>query len=416
MRVKVLRPTREHLKRVSTPQPAHVEPYEKTEMHAMVSGYLEFIAPSLGPDGKARLEKDGEPRRLDIGDRVNKGQVLAVVSVPQMKQEVVQKAALVDKARAELGQAKAAVQAAEALAAAAQAKIDEVKSLVAKYQADVKYREGEYRRYAGLAKQNAVQGDVVDKEENQLRAAEAALMAARNAVTTADANARVETARQIQAVADEKAADARLQVAQADLKHAEIMVDYATIKAPWDGVITRRLADPGDFIQSATTGKGTPLFSLARVDRLRIVSTVPEAEAGLVKIGQAASFQLHGQPLTGKVVRLADALDSGTRTMRIEVELDAPQPTLRPGMFGSGTTITLVDIPNALTLPASALTTGSKPCVLCVEAGQVQRKEIGVCYNDGVRIQVMEGLTADAQVIADGKSSLREGQSVAVAD
>lgn len=418
VRVKVMRPTREHLKRVSTPQPAHVEPYEKTEILAKVSGYLDAIAPHFAADGKPVLEKDGAPRPLDIGDRVKKGQVLAVLAVPEMKQELIQKAALVDKARADLGQAKAAVQAAEALEAAAQAKVKESVSLVAKYDADVKYYDGEHKRYLSLYERNGVEGARVDKEANQLKAAEAALVAAKNAVLTAEANAKVDKAREIQARADEKAADARLKVAEADFKHMEIMVDYASIKAPYDGILTRRLVDTGDFIQSAMTGKGTPLFSLARVDRLRIVSEVPEAEAGLVKVGQTAIFQLNasrGQPLTGKVARLADALDTGTRTMRIEVELDVSSPTLRPGMFGSGT-ITLADIRDALTLPASILVAGSKPSVLCVEGDRVVRREVEIGFNDGGRVQITRGLTAESKVIAHGKSSVREGQAVEIAN
>jgi len=418
VRVKVVRPKREHLKRVSTPQPAHVEPYEKTDIHAVVSGYLEAIAPALRPDGKTILDKIGKPRLLDIGDRVKKGQVLAELSVPEMNQELVQKAALVEKARADVGQAKAASQAAEAMAAAVQAKVEEVASLAAKYDADVRYRKGEHQRYLGLFQQNAVQGDVVDKEANQLRAAEAAFAAAKNAVVTAQANTKVEQAKQIQAAADEKAAEARLKVAQADLKHSEIMVDYATIKAPYDGVLTRRLVDTGAFIQSATTGKATPLFTLARVDRLRIVADIPEAETGLVKIGQPATFQLTasgGQLLTGKVVRLADALDSATRTMRVELELDVLPANLRPGMFGSGT-ITLADFPDALTLPASALATSGKPSVLCVQDGRAVRREIEIGYNDGIRMQITRGLTPEAQVIIDGKSSVREGQAVETAN
>ncbi|MCI0640835.1 MAG: efflux RND transporter periplasmic adaptor subunit [Gemmataceae bacterium] len=417
VRVKIVRPTREHLKRVSTPQPAHVEPYEKTEIQAKVSGFLEAIGPALSAIGKPLLDATGKPRPLDIGDRVKKGQVLAELWVPEDKQDLLRKAALVEKAVAELGQAKAAAQAAEALAAAAHTKIDEVAALVAKYDADVRYRKIEYERQLGLFKQLVVQGDVVEKEENLLRVAEAALTAAKNAVLTAKANAKVEQAKRLQAAADEKAAEARVKVAQADQKHTEIMVAYATIRAPYDGVLTRRLVDTGDFIQAATTGKGTPLFTLAWVDRLRIVAKLPAEEAALVKIGQPARFVLNssgGQPLSGKVVRIADALDFEFRTMRIEAELDAPPANLRPGTFGSGT-ITLVDIPDGLVLPASALATGETPCVWCVEGGRVVRREIKIGYSDGVRLQVVGGLGAEANVIAEGQHGVRDGQAVEIA-
>jgi multidrug efflux pump subunit AcrA (membrane-fusion protein) len=94
-------------------------------------------------------------------------------------------------------------------------------------------------------------------------------------------------------------------------------------------------------IQSAASGKPDPLFTMVRVDRLRIIANLPESEASQVQVGLPVTFQENAsrgespQPLAGRIVRLAEALDSATRTMRIEIELDAPSPALRPGMFGS---------------------------------------------------------------------------------
>jgi HlyD family secretion protein len=416
VRVKVVRPTREHLKRTSTPQPAHLEPYEKTDIYARVSGYLEVIGHALDRDGKLSLGTDGKPRPLDIGDRVTKGQVLAQLSVPETRQEVVQKAALVAKADAELGQAKAAVKAAQALVAAARAKAQETSTMVAKYEADVVFHKTQHALYLQMSKNQVLQDDVVHQELNKLRAAEAYLATAKNAVDTARANVLVEDARQVQASADLESAKARVEVARADRKHMEIMLDYATIRAPFDGILTRRLLDTGAFVPSAVSGKAAPLFTVARVDRLRIVADIPEAEAGLVRLGQPASFQVsgsRGQPLIGKVVRFADALDSATRTMRTEVELATPATTLRSGMFGS-VTIVLADFPDALTLPASALAAGSKPSLLCVESGRVQRREIEIGYNDGVRMLITRGLDGSEQIITEGKDSVQVGQRVEV--
>src|SRR5207302_2416640 len=114
-----------------------------------------------------------------IGDRVKKDQVLAELWVPEMEQERVQKQALLDKAQTEVGQAEAAQKAAEAMVGVADAKVLEITSLVAKYEADVSYHKGEHERYSQLFKERALQKDVVDRELNQLRAAEAALTAAK---------------------------------------------------------------------------------------------------------------------------------------------------------------------------------------------------------------------------------------------
>lgn len=394
-RVKVVRP----VKRESTPQPARIEPYENTDIHAKVSGYVDVIFPALDSKGKPIPDTDGKARPLDIGDRVTKDQVLAELWVPELKQDLVRKAGLVEKARSEIGQATAAVQ-------AAQAQVEETRALLAQHDADVAYHKVEHKRFLDLLKENAVQGQVVDREEKLLRRAEAARTAAEKALLTAEQNVKVKQA-------DEKAAEARLRVAEADKKHKEIEVDYATIRAPYDGILTRRLVDTRTFVQSATSGQAAPLFTVARVDRLRIVADIPEAEAGLVRIGQKASFLLSGagQPLSGKVVRFAGVLDSGTRTMRTEIELDAPLATLRPGMFGSAMIGS-----DALTLPASALTAGAKPSLLCVgKDGRVQRlQDIEIGHNDGSYVQITRGLSADAQVIPDGRADVREGQAVTV--
>jgi RND family efflux transporter MFP subunit len=398
VRVKTIRPMREHLKRTTT-QTAHVEPYEKADLLARIAGYLQKV-------------------HVDIGDRVKKDQVLAELWVPEMEQERVQKQALVEKVQAEVGQAEAALQAAEAMVGAADAKVLEVSSLVAKYEADVMYRKGEYERYLQLFKERALQKDVVDRELNQRRAAEASLAAAKVSVTTAEASRKVEQAKLLQTQADLTGAKARFKVAQADLEHAAILLRFGRITAPYDGIITQRLVHPGAFIQSGATGKADPLFTIARVDRLRIVTEIPESDSAWIKVGQPATLQVdaaRGQRFPGKVARLADALDKRSRTMLVEAELDTPTDVLRPGMYGS-LTITLADYPDALLLPTSALLAGAdKPSVMTVRNGKAHRQEIGLGYNDGVRIQINRGLTGDEQVITDGKNTVREGQAVEIA-
>jgi HlyD family secretion protein len=397
-RVKTIRPAREHLKRTTT-QTAHVEPYERADLFARVAGYLQKV-------------------HVDIGDRVKKDQVLAELWVPETEQERVQKQALVEKGQAEVGQAEAARKAGEAMVGAADAKVLEVSSLVAKYEADVTYHKGEHERYLQLFKERALQKDVVDRELNQLRAAEASLTAAKATVTTIEANRKVEQAKLLQAQADVASSQARLKVAQADLEQAAILLRYSKITAPYNGVITQRLVHPGWFIQSGATGKADPLLSIARVDRMRIVTEIPESDSAWIKVGQLATLQVdaaRGRRFPGKVARLADALDKKSRTMLVEVELDTPTDLLRPGMYGS-VTIILADYPNALLLPTSALLAGAdKPSVMLVRDGKAHQQEIGVGYNDGARIQVTRGLKGDEPVITDGKNTVRDGQVVEIA-
>lgn len=397
IRVKTIQPTRERLQRTST-QAAQVVPYEEADLYAKASGYLETI-------------------HVDIGDKVRKGQVLAKIWIPEMEQERIHEEALLEKSRAEQVQAEAAVKAAQSLIEAAKARVDEANSQVARFVADVKYRKIEFDRHLQMFNERALQRDIVDEKSSQHEAARASEAAARSAVQTAQANLLVEDAKLNQARADLVGAQARVKVAQAELDHTIVLLNYAKVTAPFDGIITKRFVHPGAFVKSASEGTGSPLFHIAKVDRVRIVADIPEADSSWVKAGQPATFRvdaLRGQQFPGKVARFADALDTDSRTMRLEVALDSHAAGLRAGMYGS-VTITLADQEDALLLPASVLVTGGgEPGVMVANNGRAERRTIEIGQNDGIHMHVLRGIRDNDQVIAEGKDSVRDGQPVEV--
>ncbi len=307
--------------------PAHVLPYEQTDILARVSGYLKAI-------------------HVDIGDQVKEGQKLAELSIPEMEQERVQKEALVEQAKAEVVQAEAALRAADALLEAAKAKLKETRKELNKHKAELDYRRIEHQQYERLFQSEAIQRDQLEVKVKQVQAALAAYEGGEAAIESAQANIQVEDARRSKAAADVKSAQAHVEVARANLEQVKTMLQYGVIRAPYGGVITRRHVHTGAFIQSAVSGKPEPLVTLMRVDKpFRIVTDIIEAEAGWVKIGQPATLQVKSLPglrAQGKVVRIAGALDTGTRMLRAEVELTTTPTGLRPGMFGS-LTITVAD-------------------------------------------------------------------------
>ncbi|MEX0641351.1 MAG: efflux RND transporter periplasmic adaptor subunit [Pirellulales bacterium] len=397
VRVKTIQPTRERLQKSST-QAAQVLPYEEADLFAKTSGYLEAV-------------------NVDIGDKVRKDQVLAEIWVPEIVQDRIHKEALLEKAKAEQAQSEAAIRAAESLLEAAKARVDEANSQVARYVADVKYRKIEYERHQQLFDERALQRDIVDEKSSQYEAAQASAAAARSAVQTAQANLLVEEAKLNQAQADLVGARARVKVAQAELDHATVLLNYAKVTAPYDGVITKRFFHPGAFIKSASEGNSSPLFHLSNVDRVRIVADVPEADSSWVREGQPAAFRvdaLRGQHFEGKVARFADALDTDSRTMRVEVALNSPPVQLRAGMYGS-VTITLADQEDALLLPASVLVTGGgEPAVMVANNGRAQRRRIEIGQNDGIRMHILNGISDRDRVIAEGKDEVRDGQPVEI--
>src|SRR5262249_54274624 len=122
-----------------------------------------------------------------------------------------------------------------------------------------------------------------------------------------------------------------------DRQHVAALLEHARLRAPFDGVVTRRQTYVGHFVQPARGGdpQGPPLFVVVRTDPVRIFLDVPEALADAVRAGTPARVRvpaLAGAEFDGRVARSSWQLDARTRTLRTEVNLPTPDGRLRPGM------------------------------------------------------------------------------------
>ena len=215
---------------------------------------------------------------------------------------------------------------------------------------------------------------------------------------------------------DVDAAKAKYESAKAAMERLKVLVDYATIRAPFSGVITQRWADPGAMIQAANTSMNSmAIVKIATMDKLRIRVDVPESEVPLVKVGTKANVtvrELPGQEFDGKVSRFGVALEQNTRTMQTEIDLPNPKHILRPGMFVK-VTLQFVAEENALTIPATAIVTEkNKTFVYCVEKNIVRKRPVVIGTDDGIRPVIAQGLTGDELVIVVGKESVVDGVRV----
>src|SRR5258708_21002078 len=146
----------------------------------------------------------------------------------------------------------------------------------------------------------------------------------------------------------------RYEVARASLDQSETLLGYATITAPFSGIITRRDVDPGALIQANSAILGLMDFS-----KVRLQVAVPELEALRVAVGQPVQVtteNLPGMHFDGKVTRFAYALDAVSRTMLAEVMLDNPELRLRPGVLVTAR-MGIEHKESALLLPVEALVT-----------------------------------------------------------
>jgi RND family efflux transporter MFP subunit len=135
-------------------------------------------------------------------------------------------------------------------------------------------------------------------------------------------------------------AEANFEAAKAEAKRLHALLQYDKIVAPYDCVVTRRLVNPGDLVQAATSTRTSPLFTCQETDIVRVFADAPEARAAGIHPGLPAEVKLYGEaPLTvrGTVTRIATALDPTTRTMRVEIDLPNPEEKLLPGMYAQVT-------------------------------------------------------------------------------
>jgi multidrug efflux pump subunit AcrA (membrane-fusion protein) len=357
-------------------QPGTLRAYEETQLYARVPGYVRLKYDSEGKLVTDIGRKVKGPRYDASGKETEPGEILAELDVPDLEQEASQKRALVAQAEAETEQAQQVLAAAVANIAVVEATVTEAKALYDRW-------ESESNRIAGLAKQGVIDAQSRDETKHQFRAAEGRLESARAAVLKAKAD-------RDKAQADVKAARARVEVARAELRRLETLLGFARIPAPFDGVVTRRRVSNGDFVQPA--GKGDWLFAVARINPIRAVVAVPEADAPLVREGAEAKLSIQvlgGAERTGPVARTSWDLETGSRTLRTEIDLPNKDGTLRPGMFVSARVN--CRLPEAWVLPATAvIRQGDTMVCFLVEDGKAVRVPVQVGRGDGKEIQVFK--------------------------
>jgi RND family efflux transporter MFP subunit len=215
-------------------------------------------------------------------------------------------------------------------------------------------------------------------------------------------------------------------VAEAEAKATKYMMDnrrtmlgYTKVYAPFSGVITARFADPGALIQSATTSatQTAPLFTIMDLDKVRVYASVPQEAAQLAKPGTPVVLSRKDssdKDVHAAITRTTQSLDPATRTLLVEIDLPNQERLLQPGMFINAR-LYLESHPNALTLPTSAIVTGNagkESSVLVVESNTIRRVPIKVGLDDGIWVELVEGLTGDEEVVVVGKSGLIDGTPV----
>ncbi|MFZ2105891.1 MAG: efflux RND transporter periplasmic adaptor subunit [Roseiarcus sp.] len=299
-----------------------------------------------------------DKRNVDIGDRVKAGNLLAQLAVPELDDQISQN-------EATLSQLKSALEQAEASQKLAQVTWSRDEPLVNK----------------GWVTQQ--QGTV-----------------------------------DVQTV---KSRDAAVAVAQQNVAAQESLVkqlrqnrDYASVVAPFDGVITQRNVDVGALVQGNATS-GTFMFEIMQEDVIRVWVYVPQDAAFGVSPGIDALVRVPELPdreFQGAVTRIADALQPGTRTLLTEIDIPNPDGALKPGIYCS----IELRIPRkspSLSVPSDAIIFNRNGMqVAVVSDGKAEIRRVRVKRDLGKRVEVDAGIKAGDQVILNPPVNLADGAKV----
>ncbi len=349
---------------------AEFKPYQEIDVMAKVAGYVKQIG-------------------VDVGDRVQQGQLLATLEIPEMADDLSRAQAALDRSQADVRRAS-----------------DELR----RAQSAFELARLSYQRLAGVAdkRPGLVAQQEIDDAHTKFLVADAQVSAAKSALDVANEQVRVNGA---------------------ELQKERTLTGYMKVVAPFTGVITKRYADTGSMIQAGTASQtqAMPVVRLSQNNRLRLILPVPESAVPTIHIGQQVEVRVAtlNRSFPGKVWRFADKLSLATRTMDTEVDVENPDLVLIPGMYAE-VNLTLAQSRAALAIPVMAVdmdnadqsaagnpqtaTTGRVMIVTSNRRIEIRKVSLGIETANAV--EVRSGLNEGDVVVLTGRSGLQPGEEV----
>ncbi|NSW85008.1 MAG: efflux RND transporter periplasmic adaptor subunit [Syntrophobacteraceae bacterium] len=264
------------------------------------------------------------------------------------------------------------------------------------------------------------EGDMVRLGETLLRigrnrAADAQFLAARESLKEQEEELkRVEQLVKSGAIpgAQMDTARAKFQNARAQFEKARESSEDYSVKAPWDGIVSRVLVKDGDYVAPRT-----PLVEIFDPRSLVVRFTVPEVNATEIRKDMQVNVQLDAYPgraYQARVGRAFPELDTRMRTRMVEA-VPVEKVDLIPGMFARIEVI-LAAVPDALVVPSGAVlvTQKGEQIVFSVVDGKAQRRKVETGIEERGRIQILKGVLAGERIIVAGHEKLKDGMDIQV--
>jgi RND family efflux transporter MFP subunit len=335
---------------------AEFEPFQEIDVMSKVAGYLKEI-------------------KVDIGDHVQEGQLLATLEIPEMADDLVRAGASIDQADADVTTARDEVQRAESAYNVAHLYVNRIESVA--------------KTEPGLVPQQEV-----DEVRSRDQVAQAQLSAAKSAL---------------------RAAEQKTRIVRSDEARVKTLLNYTQITAPFTGVVTKRYANTGSMIQAGTASQSQAIIRLSQNNLLRLVLPVPESAVPHIRVGETVSVKVPSLNRTfpGRVARSAEKVQQSTRTMDTEVDVPNPSLTLVPGLYAE-VDLKIDQRKNVLSVPLDAVErSGDTARVYTVqEPGVIHIVPVTAGLESALRVEILSGLEPGQSVIVGRLAGLKEGQRV----
>lgn len=383
------------------------------------------LAPYLLQDIVARSPGVLENFTTYAGDRVSAGQVLAHLNEPELAaragasnadanaQSHSADAAAIDAA----SRAPANVVVSQAAANAAKIDAEGAAADVISKNERRRYWITELERERSLLREGAVSQQEYQDERAQAAAANAEATMAYHRLHAAQENATAANAKILDASATAQIARANAASMRAQAEKAAqsarvdaVIAGYATVIAPMDGIVLKRMVDPGTYVQA-----GTVIARVAVIDRLRVQANIADTDLPGISVGTPISAKTAGGvTLRGRVSSVAPVADPSTRTAAVEAIVENPA---HRAVVGGYVRVTLearsTKLGASLRVPSSAIVTGTEnPAVWRVTDRMAERVPVHVVSDDGRDAYITGSLHPGDRIVVDGAPSLQQGAHV----
>jgi multidrug efflux pump subunit AcrA (membrane-fusion protein) len=335
-----------------------------------------------------------ERLEVDQGDRVTAHQAVALVEREEEEGELQEDRAALDVLRAKWAQMETGARPEE---------IAQAEQLVRQAKASWETSLDDYQRLKNLKDRGFISQQHLDEAMLKVTLSEAEHQSAREKLALLRKGARQE---------DRDALLAQIRQAEATVRLAEMHLENTTIRAPLEGIISKRYVDRG-----ALVGTSTPILRIVAMDRVKVIVQVVERELARLKSGATADINVDAygdEVFTGTVTRISPTVDPESRTADVEVEAVNREHRLKPGMFAR-VDLTVERRDKALLLSKDSLLRESgSPRVFVLDGGKAALKEVTLGLEGEQYVEVVRGLQEGEEVIIAGQYELKDGMAVNV--